>query len=103
MSTTNVNQERLLQVIHKPHLSEKGTILADKFRQVIFKVASDANKHEIKDAVEMLFNVKVNSVQVLNVKGKSRRFKQFLGQRKSWKKAYVALKEGYDIDFTGTK
>lgn len=97
------NQERLLQVLLRPHSSEKGAIIAEKNRQFIFKVLPDATKPEIKQAVELLFGVKVDAVQVSNVRGKARRFRQTTGQRKSWKKAYVALKEGYDIDFAGTK
>lgn len=98
-----VNQERLLQVIHRPHVSEKTTLIGEKHRQFAFEVASDATKPEIKQAVELLFEVQVTAVRVCNVKKKARRFKQVLGYRKGWKKAYVALKEGYDIDFTGTK
>jgi len=97
------NQERLLQVIKGPHLSEKGSLIGDKHRQFVFKVVTDANKIEIKQAVEVLFDVKVDAVRVCNVKGKVRRFKQMLGRKKGWKKAYVSLSEGYDIDFTGTK
>lgn len=102
-TNTNPNQERLLQIILKPHLSEKSALGGDKHRQFAFKVATNANKHEIKQATEMLFNVKVNTVTVCNVRGKVRRFKQMTGQRKGWKKAYVSLQEGYDIDFTGIK
>lgn len=101
--TYNKSQERLLHVIRGPHISEKGAGLGDKHKQFVFKVDSNANKPEIKQAVEMLFDVKVNAVTVCNVRGKARRFKQMLGQRKGWKKAYVSLKEGYDIDFTGNK
>lgn len=97
------NQEKLLQIILKPHLSEKTALGSDKHRQFAFKVASTANKQDVKQATEMLFNVKVNTVRVCNVRGKVRRFKQLLGQRKGWKKAYVSLQEGYDIDFTGIK
>jgi large subunit ribosomal protein L23 len=96
-------QLRRFKIIERPHLSEKSTMLADKHRQFVFKVLKNANKSEIKQAVESLFKVKVNAVQLLNVKAKARRFKQVEGQLKSWKKAYVSLKEGYDIDFTGTK
>lgn len=96
-------QQRQFKIIERPHLSEKSTVLADKHRQFIFKVLKDANKAEIKQAVESLFNVKVDSVQLLNVKAKRRRFKQAEGRLKGWKKAYVSLKEGHDIDYTGTK
>ena len=94
---------RRFKIIVKPHLSEKSTRIADKYRQFAFKVSKNTSKQEIKQAVESLFNVKVNAVQLLDVKPKPRRFKQVQGYRKAWKKAYVSLKEGYDIDFTGTK
>jgi large subunit ribosomal protein L23 len=103
MNIALTQQLRRFKLIQRPHLSEKSTMLADKHRQFVFKVLKNANKSEIKQAVESLFNVKVNAVQLLNVKAKSRRFKQVEGQLKGWKKAYVSLKEGYDIDFTGTK
>lgn len=103
MNITLTQQLRRFKIIQRPHLSEKSTMLADKHRQFVFKVLKNSNKSEIKQAVESLFNVKVNAVQLLNVKAKSRRFKQVEGQLKGWKKAYVSLKAGYDIDFTGTK
>ena len=93
------NQERLYQVILAPIVSEKGTFVADKFEQVAFRVASTATKPEIKAAVELLFKVQVDSVQVLNVKGKQKRFGRFNGRRKGWKKAYVCLKPGQQIEF----
>lgn len=93
------NQERLYQVILAPIVSEKGTFVADKFEQVVFRVASTATKPEIKAAVELLFKVQVDSVQVLNVKGKQKRFGRFNGRRKDWKKAYVCLKPGQQIEF----
>lgn len=93
------SQERLLQVLLAPQISEKATAVAEKHEQVIFRVASDATKPEIKAAVELLFKVQVASVQVLNVKGKVKRFGRSLGQRKSWKKAFVCLKPGQEINF----
>lgn len=93
------NQERLYQVILAPIISEKGTFVADKYEQVAFRVAPDASKPEIKAAVEFLFKVQVDSVQVLNVKGKQKRFGRFTGRRKDWKKAYVCLKPGQQIEF----
>lgn len=93
------NQERLYQVILAPIISEKGTFIADKYEQVAFRVATDATKPEIKAAVEFLFKVQVDSVQVLNVKGKQKRFGRFTGRRKGWKKAYVCLKPGQQIEF----
>lgn len=94
-----MNQERLLKVLLSPVISEKSTTVAEKHRQVVFKVATDACKPEIKAAVELLFEVKVEGVRVVNVKGKQKRFGQIMGRRKSWKKAYVSLQEGYDINF----
>lgn len=94
-------EERSLKIILGPHVSEKATVMAETNRQYVFKVATDATKTEIKNAVEKLFSVKVGSVQVLNVKGKQKRFSQRLGRRKNTKKAYVRLQEGHDINFMG--
>jgi large subunit ribosomal protein L23 len=94
-----MNTERLLMIIRQPHTSEKSTIIADKSRQFTFKVLRNANKSEIKQAVEYVFNVKVSRVSVVNVKGKKKRFKQMSGQRSDWKKAYISLQPGSDIDF----
>jgi large subunit ribosomal protein L23 len=98
-----MNTERLLMVIRAPHTSEKSTIIADKLKQYTFEVLHDANKHEIKQAVEMIFNVKVKQVSVANVKGKTKRFKNTIGKRSDWKKAFVSLQPGSDIDFTVTE
>ena len=94
-----MNQERLMQVLLAPQISEKATYVADKHEQVIFRVASDATKPEVKAAVELLFKVDVESVQVANVKGKEKRFGRYVGRRKGWKKAYVSLKPGQEINF----
>nr|WP_269465514.1 MULTISPECIES: 50S ribosomal protein L23 [Thauera] len=94
-----MSQERLLQVLLAPQISEKATFVADKNEQVVFKVAADATKPEVKAAVEALFKVEVKSVQVLNVKGKSKRFGKTMGRRKDWKKAFVCLKPGQEINF----
>lgn len=94
-----MNQERLMQVLLAPQISEKATFVADKNQQVVFRVQSDATKPEIKAAVELLFKVEVDSVQVLNVKGKVKRFRNTLGRRKTWKKAFVCLKPGQEISF----
>lgn len=94
-----MNQERLMQVLLAPQISEKATYIADKNEQVIFRVASDATKPEIKAAVELLFKVQVESVQVANVKGKVKRFRGAAGRRKGWKKAFVSLKPGQEINF----
>lgn len=92
-------QERLTQVVLAPVISEKSTFVADKHNQVIFRVASNATKPEIKAAVEFMFKVQVESVTVVNVRGKEKRFGQFLGRRNHWKKAYVSLKSGQEINF----
>lgn len=99
MNAPKLNQERLLQVILAPQISEKSTMVADKYEQVVFRVAPDATKPEIKAAVELLFKVQVDNVQVLTVKGKEKRFGKMIGRRKDWKKAYVALKPGQEISF----
>lgn len=95
------SENRLLQVLLAPQISEKATLVADKNDQVIFRVAPDATKPEIKAAVELLFKVKVESVQVLNVKGKARRVGRIQGQRQGWKKAFVSLESGQEISFVG--
>ncbi len=100
---TELVQESWYHVIDCQHISEKATLVADKYRQIVFKVAKNATKIDIKNAVEKIFNVKVEMVQVLNVKPKNKTFKQRPGKRKGWKKAYVTLKDGYDIDFSGAK
>jgi large subunit ribosomal protein L23 len=92
-------QERLMQVVLAPIISEKSTFVADKNNQVVFRVAPDATKPEIKAAIELMFKVQVDSVQVVNVRGKGKRFGQSAGRRRHWKKAYVCLKEGQEINF----
>lgn len=92
-------QERLMQVILEPVVSEKSTFVADRHDQVIFRVTQDATKPEIKAAVELLFKVQVDSVKVANVKGKEKRFGRLTGRRNHWKKAYVCLKPGQEINF----
>lgn len=94
-----MNQERIFKVLLGPHVSEKATIAAEVGNQVVFKVATDATKLEIKKAVEALFEVSVEQVRVVNVKGKTKRTKYGMGKRNDWKKAYVRLNEGQDIDF----
>ena len=94
-----MNQQRLMQVLLAPQISEKATYVADKYEQVVFRVATDATKPEVKAAVELLFKVSVESVQIANVKGKQKKFGRFIGSRKNWKKAYVSLKPGQEINF----
>ena len=96
-----MNQERMYQVLLAPHVSEKGTMLADEKNQHVFRVASDATKTEVKTAVEELFKVKVDKVRILNNKGKTKRFGGRLGKRSDLRKAYVTLVSGNDIDFAG--
>lgn len=98
-----MSEEMLFEVIRAPRLSEKSTRLADKHRQFVFEVSRAATKPQIKQAVEKLFNVQVESVQVANVKGKRKHTGRLTGQRRAWKKAYVRLKPGQDIDFLGGK
>ena len=97
--STPFNPERLMTVLLAPVVSEQGTSIADKYEQVIFRVAPDATKPEIKAAVELMFKVNVESVQVANVGGKKKRFGQYMGRRRNWKKAYVCLAEGQEINF----
>lgn len=92
-----LRQERLLTIIRGPHLSEKAHIAAEN-NQVVLKVRTDATKKEVQQAVELLFEVKVVGVQVVNVKGKTKRFQQTKGRRPNWKKAYVKLAEGSSIE-----
>ncbi len=92
-------QVRLMQVLLAPVISEKSTFVADKHNQVAFRVVSDATKPEIKAAVELMFKVQVESVTVSNVHGKAKQFGQLPGRRNHWKKAYVSLKPGQEINF----
>ncbi|WP_024872124.1 50S ribosomal protein L23 [Tolumonas lignilytica] len=96
-----IREERLLKVLKAPHISEKSTMVAEKLNTIVFKVATDATKAEIKAAVEKLFEVKVEAVRTLNVAGKTKRTGARMGRRSDWKKAYVTLVEGQDIDFVG--
>jgi large subunit ribosomal protein L23 len=93
------NADQLMNVVLAPIVSEKSTMVAEKHEQVVFRVADAATKPEIKAAVELLFKVKVESVQVLSVKGKEKRFGRHMGKRRSWKKAYVCLAAGQEINF----
>ena len=96
-------EERLMTVLEGPLLTEKGAISAEMHNQVVFKVRTDATKTEIRKAVELLFEVKVEGVQVINYRGKNKRFGMTRGRRNDWKKAYVRLAEGSQIDFLGTE
>ncbi|MGH1472483.1 MAG: 50S ribosomal protein L23 [Cellvibrionaceae bacterium] len=94
-----MNQERLYKVLVGPVVSEKASLAADRGNQVVFKVATDAAKREIKAAVESLFNVSVEQVRVVNTKGKTKRTRHGLGKQSDTRKAYVRLAEGHDINF----
>jgi len=94
-----MNKERLMQILLSPLVSEKSTIAADAHHQYVFTVATDATKPEIRKAVEMMFDVKVDRVRVVNSKGKTKQFGRLSGRRKDERKAYVRLAEGSDIDF----
>jgi large subunit ribosomal protein L23 len=103
-TTAKYNSERLMTVLLAPVVSEKGTYIADKHQQVIFRVMPNATKPEVKAAVELMFGkkdkpIEVMSVQIVNVKGKKKRFGQSTGRRRNWKKAYVCLKPGQEINF----
>lgn len=97
------NRERLMTIIKGPHVSEKTSIAAELHNQVAFKVRTDATKQEIRQAVELLFEVNVDEVQVINCRGKIKRHGRSWGQRAAWKKAYVKLAEGSHIDFVGAE
>jgi len=94
-----MNEERLMNIILTPHVSEKATVKADSENQHVFSVAKDANKFEVKKAVEKMFEVKVQNVRLLNVHGKLKKVGRKYGKTKDWKKAYVRLKEGFDINY----
>ncbi len=98
-----MNQERLFQILEGPHISEKAAILADQSNQYVFKVALNATKAEIKTSVEQLFKVKVDAVRTLKVKGKVKRTRFGFSTRPTWKKAYVRLEQGQDIDFASAE
>jgi len=98
-----VAEARLADIIRAPHVSEKSTRVADKHRQMVFEVRPDASKPEIRQAVEKMFNVQVASVTVSNVAGKRKMSGRVRGRRQDWKKAYVRLKPGQDIDFAGAQ
>ncbi len=97
------NAEQLMNVVLAPVVSEKSTFVADKNRQYVFRVDDRATKPEIKAAIELMFKTKVDDVTVLNVRGKDRRFGRLSGRRRSWKKAYVRLAEGQEINFAATE
>jgi large subunit ribosomal protein L23 len=97
------NADQLMSVLLAPVVSEKSTRVADKNRQYVFRVTDAATKPEIKAAVELMFKTKVEAVTVSNVKGKKKRFGRMMGRRNNWKKAYVRLAEGQEINFAATE
>lgn len=92
-------QQQLMQVLLAPTVSEKSTMIGDKHNQIVFRVRRDATKSDVKAAVELMFKVQVEGVQILNVRGKQKRFGRFVGRRSQWKKAYVRVKAGQEISF----
>jgi large subunit ribosomal protein L23 len=98
----NLTQAEMYDIIRRPVVTEKST-LASQYNQVTFRVPLEATKPEIKAAVEAMFKVQVDSVQVVNVTGKTKRFGRFTGRRRNWKKAYVCLKPGQEINFAAEK
>ncbi|MCK9468375.1 MAG: 50S ribosomal protein L23 [Porticoccaceae bacterium] len=98
-----MNKERIFKVLMAPVVSEKASIVADQSNQVVFKVARDANKREVKAAVQQLFGVQVEDVRVVNVKGKVKRTRYGIGRQSDWKKAYVRLAQGQEIDFASAE
>ena len=101
MSNAKVSSERVLKILLAPHITEKGAIAGETSNQYVFRVATDASKPEIKQAVEQLFNVNVDTVRVVNTKGKTKRSSTGMGKRKDWRKAYVRVQEGQSIEFAG--
>lgn len=96
----NLTQYQLANVLQAPIISEKSTNAAERDKRIVFKVKLQASKKQVKEAVEAMFNVEVDTVNILTVKGKQKRFGRTLGKRSDWKKAYVKLKPGHDIDFS---
>ena len=96
-----MNKDRLCQILLSPRVTEKTTLIGENSNQYVFHVISDASKSEVKGAVEQLFEVNVESVRIVNVKGKNKSFRMRPGKRSDWKKAYVRVQEGQVIDFLG--
>jgi len=94
-----MRQIELMNVLESPVISEKSSLSAERQNRVVFRVKRTATKHQVKRAIELLFKVEVDSVHVLNMKGKTKRFGRTMGTRSDWKKAYIKLKPGFDIDF----
>jgi large subunit ribosomal protein L23 len=103
MIAKQYSQERLMRVLVSPLISEKATYISDRYKQIAFKVATNATKPEIKAAVELMFNVQVTAVQVSCVKGKAKRVGRIMGRQNNWKKAYVSLVPGQIIDIASSE
>tara|TARA_B100000035_G_scaffold314791_1_gene332294 strand:+ start:14646 stop:14954 length:309 start_codon:yes stop_codon:yes gene_type:complete len=101
MSALIKNTDKSLQTVLAPQITEKATMIADKNNQIAFKVTKDATKSEVKMAIETMFKVEVRSINILNINGKTKRSRTGMGKRNDWKKAYVCLKPGQEINFTG--
>ena len=93
--------DKSLRAVLAPQVTEKATMIADKHNQVAFKVTKDATKKEVKEAIELMFKVEVTAVNILNVNGKTKRAGKLMGKRNDWKKAYISIKTGQEINFTG--
>jgi large subunit ribosomal protein L23 len=102
-ATKKYAPEQLMNVVLAPVVSEKSTMIGDKANQVVFRVADAATKPEIKAAIELLFKVKVSGVKVANVKGKQKRFGRTMGRRRNWRKAYISLAPGQEINFASVE
>ncbi|MEK9771288.1 MAG: 50S ribosomal protein L23 [Nitrosomonadales bacterium] len=101
MSELNIKNSKVLSSVIAPQVTEKATFVADKYNQVAFKVKKDATKEEVKTAIELMFKVEVQAVNILNMQGKTKRRGNNFGKRADWKKAYVSLKPGQEINFVG--
>jgi large subunit ribosomal protein L23 len=101
VSELNIKNSKVLSSVLAPQITEKATFVADKFNQVAFKVKKDATKEEVKTAIELMFKVEVQAVNILNMQGKTKRRGNNFGKRADWKKAYVSLKPGQEINFVG--
>ena len=98
-----IRHDQIRTILIEPHVSEKTTLLNQNSGQIAFKVRSDSNKQQIKRAVEEMFNVKVSSVKTVSVKGKKKRMGMRSGKTNDWKKAYIKLEEGQNLDFMNTE
>ena len=101
MSELSIKNSQTLNAILAPQITEKATFIADKYNQVTFKVRKNATKDQVKQAIELMFKVEVTAVNLLNMKGKTKRRGNNYGKRADWKKAYVSLKPGQEINFVG--